>query len=81
MTFKRSRVDPARLLKALAFAADKHRDQRRKNAEASPANASLFYVIAAIAAASFAVSTTRTHRRRFHNSRHHMDPTSTVAQL
>ncbi len=36
MTFKRSRVDPARLLKALAFAADKHRDQRRKDAGASP---------------------------------------------
>ncbi len=35
MTF-RSQVDPARLLKALAFAADKHRDQRRKDAGASP---------------------------------------------
>ncbi len=46
-----------------------------------PANASLFYVIAAIASASFAVSTTRTHRRRFQNSRHHMNPSSTVAQL
>ncbi len=31
-----SYVDPARLLKALAFAASKHRDQRRKDTEASP---------------------------------------------
>jgi guanosine-3',5'-bis(diphosphate) 3'-pyrophosphohydrolase len=29
-------VDPAELLKAIAFAADKHRHQRRKDAEASP---------------------------------------------
>ena len=29
-------MDPARLLHALDFAAKKHRDQRRKNAEASP---------------------------------------------
>ncbi len=35
MVFRRPHVDPARLLKALAFAADKHRDQRRKDAEAS----------------------------------------------
>ncbi len=30
MTYNGSHLDPARLLKALAFAADKHRDQRRK---------------------------------------------------
>ncbi len=36
MTSRTLRVDPTRLLKALAFAADKHRDQRRKDAEASP---------------------------------------------
>ncbi len=35
MTFETSQVHPARLLKALAFAADEHRDQRRKDAEAS----------------------------------------------
>lgn len=29
-------MNPAQLLKAIAFAADKHRDQRRKDAEASP---------------------------------------------
>ncbi len=29
-------MEPAPLLSALAFAADKHRDQRRKGAEASP---------------------------------------------
>ncbi len=29
-------MDPPRLLAALAFVADKHRDQRRKDAEASP---------------------------------------------
>ena len=29
-------MDPAELLKAIAFAADKHRHQRRKDAEASP---------------------------------------------
>jgi hypothetical protein len=29
-------LDPAELLKAIAFAADKHRHQRRKDAEASP---------------------------------------------
>ena len=29
-------LNPAPLLKAIAFAADKHRDQRRKDAEASP---------------------------------------------
>jgi guanosine-3',5'-bis(diphosphate) 3'-pyrophosphohydrolase len=29
-------VDPAELLKAIAFASDKHRHQRRKDAEASP---------------------------------------------
>lgn len=29
-------MNPAQLLKAIAFAADKHRAQRRKNAEASP---------------------------------------------
>jgi GTP diphosphokinase / guanosine-3',5'-bis(diphosphate) 3'-diphosphatase len=29
-------VDPATLLRALAFAAERHRQQRRKNAEASP---------------------------------------------
>ena len=29
-------MNPTQLLKAIAFAADKHRDQRRKDAEASP---------------------------------------------
>ncbi len=29
-------MDPAQLLRALSFAAEKHRDQRRKDAEASP---------------------------------------------
>lgn len=29
-------MNPARLLRAIAFAADKHRDQRRKDAKASP---------------------------------------------
>ncbi len=29
-------MDPAELLKAIAFAADKHSHQRRKDAEASP---------------------------------------------
>jgi guanosine-3',5'-bis(diphosphate) 3'-pyrophosphohydrolase len=29
-------LNPTQLLKAIAFAADKHRDQRRKDAEASP---------------------------------------------
>jgi guanosine-3',5'-bis(diphosphate) 3'-pyrophosphohydrolase len=29
-------LNPAKLLKAIAFAANKHRDQRRKDAEASP---------------------------------------------
>ncbi len=36
MTSRQTPVDPARVFKALAFAADKHRDQRRKDAEASP---------------------------------------------
>ncbi len=36
MTHNESHLDPTRLLKALAFAAHKHRDQRRKDAEASP---------------------------------------------
>ena len=31
-------MDPAELLKAIAFAADKHRHQRRRDAEASPYN-------------------------------------------
>jgi|SRR5579863_2549136 len=31
-----TQLNPARLLKAIAFAADKHRHQRRKDAEASP---------------------------------------------
>ncbi len=29
-------MNPTQLLKAIAFAADKHRDQRRKDADASP---------------------------------------------
>jgi guanosine-3',5'-bis(diphosphate) 3'-pyrophosphohydrolase len=29
-------LNPTQLLKAIAFAADKHRDQRRKDADASP---------------------------------------------
>ena len=36
MTYNGSHLDAARLLEVLAFAADKHRDQRRKDAEASP---------------------------------------------
>ncbi len=35
-TYNGSHLNAARLLKSLAFAADKHRDQRRKDAEASP---------------------------------------------
>ncbi len=51
-------MEPAPLLSALAFAADKHRDQRRQGADASP------YINHPIAVATVLAVEGGGHRRR-----------------